>query len=141
MENPPEWRKDCEACEGEGTIERRDISLHHLHSETPEYAIHQCDQCDGEGSVWTDEPVTLAACPPGPFWFDGWLGFKTEYNALLADGRVECPGHLIRWKMSDWPDAYCMKSGEYFWGGTKTHEERANLLVWPVERLLVGDPE
>lgn len=137
----PEWRRECDACEGEGVTMRPDMPLHHSHSEAPEYATAPCGECDGEGWRWTDEPVTLAECRPGPFLHDGALGFKTEYGATIADGPVECPGHLVRFKVSNWPDAYCMDSGEFFWGGAKTHEERAKLLVHPVERLLVGEPE
>lgn len=86
-----------------------------------------------------DARVTLAACPPGPFLFGNILGFKTEYPLDLAEG----PRGM--------PDAYCMESGECFWGGAETHEERAALLVTPVDvrtavrprltiRILEDDP-
>lgn len=69
--------------------------------------------------------VTLADCPPGPFLFEGALGFKTEYRAMVLD-----MGRLVT---SRWPDAYCMATGEAFWGGTTKHRDRAKLLVMPVE--------
>jgi hypothetical protein len=58
--------------------------------------------------------TTLDDCPPGLFVFDGGYGFKTEYND--ANG----------------PEAYCLDSGEYFWGGTNgdVHARRM-LLVTP----------
>jgi hypothetical protein len=80
--------------------------------------------------------VSLAECPPGPFLFEGTLGFKTEYGATRAIGPVNVPGDQIRWIVTDWPDAYCMESGEYFWGGTTSHEERARLLVEPVDVMV-----
>lgn len=57
--------------------------------------------------------VTLAECPPGLFVFNGSIGFKTEYR---IDGE---------------PEAYCVESGEYFWGGTAGHAERRELMVQP----------
>ena len=58
--------------------------------------------------------ATLDDCPPGLFVFDGGYGFKTEYND--ANG----------------PEAYCLESGEYFWGGVNgdVHARRM-LLVTP----------
>ncbi|SEM55320.1 hypothetical protein SAMN05192583_0603 [Sphingomonas gellani] len=58
------------------------------------------------------ERVSLGNCPPGPFIFNGTLGFKTEYGPT---------------------DAYCMGTGEAFWGGTTDKIARAALLVQPVE--------
>lgn len=57
--------------------------------------------------------TTLAACPPGLFVFDGHYGFKTEYSD------------------ENGPEAYCEPSGEYFWGGAKSKEQRAKLVVTP----------
>lgn len=57
--------------------------------------------------------VTLAECPPGLFVFNGSIGFKSEYGAA---GAVDC---------------YCVESGEYFWGGTSTPDERRKLMVSP----------
>lgn len=82
------------------------------------------------------ELCTLAECPPGAFLFNDTLGFKTEYNAMQSDGPVACPGDQIRWKVSNWPEAYCMDSGEFFWGGAANHEDRAKLLVLPVESVV-----
>lgn len=64
--------------------------------------------------------VTLRDCPPGPFLYEGGLCFKTEYG-------------------TQWPDAYCLESGEFFWGGTTRHEDRAALIVQPLE--CVPSPE
>jgi hypothetical protein len=69
--------------------------------------------------------VTLAECPPGVFLFEGTLGFKTEYGMTLHQSG--------EWKVTNYPDAYCLDSGEVFWGGTKDHIARAALLVRPVE--------
>lgn len=41
------------------------------------------------------------------------LGFKSEYR---TDGE---------------PDAYCVESGEYFWGGVRSFADRRNLQVRP----------
>lgn len=62
------------------------------------------------------EPCRLDECPPGPFLFNGSLGFRSEY-----------------WSDDDHkPDAYCMDSGEYFWGGADNATKRAALIVQPV---------
>jgi hypothetical protein len=58
--------------------------------------------------------VPLAKCPFGLFLFQGILGIKTEYH---TDGKS---------------DAYCMSSGEYFWGGTNIPTEREALMVTPI---------
>ena len=74
--------------------------------------------------------VTLAECRPGPFLFEGSLGFKTEYGAMsgkdVGNGKVE-------WEVIGGPDVYCMDSGEAFWGGVTSTEVRAALLVHPVD--------
>lgn len=76
--------------------------------------------------------VTLADCPPGPFLFEGKLGFKTEYRAMVrAPSSCRTPPEP-RYMTTCWPDAYCMTTGEAFWGGTSRHRDRANLLVMPV---------
>jgi len=74
--------------------------------------------------------VTLAACPAGPFLFNGSLGFKTEYGAISGK---DLGGGLVQWTMVGGPDVYCMGSGEAFWGGVTNREDRAALLVNPVE--------
>ena len=58
--------------------------------------------------------VTLAECPPGLFVFNGSIGFKSEYSTDTAG-----------------PDAYCLESGEYFWGGTDNRADRVKLKVSP----------
>ena len=59
--------------------------------------------------------TSLAACPPGLFIFEGCFGFKTEYSDQNG------------------PEAYCVESGEYFWGGTKGDADaRRKLVVMPV---------
>lgn len=55
-------------------------------------------------------PCSLAQCPPGFFVFNERLCLKSEYGIA---------------------DAYC-ESGEIFWGGAKTDEERLALQVQPV---------
>jgi hypothetical protein len=74
--------------------------------------------------------VTLAECPPGPFLFEGSLGFKTEYGAMsgkdVGNGKVE-------WAVIGGPDVYCMDSGDAFWGGVTSREARSALLVQPVD--------
>lgn len=58
---------------------------------------------------------TLDQCPPGLFRINGYYGFKTEYRD------------------DNGPEAYCVESGEYFWGGTDGDAEaRRNLKVQPV---------
>jgi hypothetical protein len=59
-------------------------------------------------------PTTLESCPPGLFLFDGGCGFKTEYSDQNG------------------PEAYCVESGEYFWGGTNDAHARRMLMVTPV---------
>jgi hypothetical protein len=73
---------------------------------------------------------SLAACPPGPFLFEGRLGFKTEYGMAL--GR-DMGGGKVEWEITHYPEAFCMDSGEVFWGGAKDHESRARLMVTPVD--------
>ena len=65
--------------------------------------------------------VSLNECPPGLFEFNGHYGFKSEYTTMLEDPRrYQC-------------DAYCLESGEYFWGGASGTEVRGKLLVRPIE--------
>jgi hypothetical protein len=65
------------------------------------------------------EPCRFVNCPPGLFRFAGMLCFKSEYSSK--------PGQQ---------DAYCVDSGEYFWGGTNGDlEARRNLIVQPVAAL------
>lgn len=74
------------------------------------------------------DATTLAECPPGLFLFNGTLGFKTEYGAILGKDH----GGTVDFYMTHWPDAYVAASGEYFWGGASTHEARAALRVIPL---------
>lgn len=55
-------------------------------------------------------PTTFRDCPPGLFVFNGGVCLKSEYG----EGESFC------------------ESGEVFWGGTSTPNERANLVVQPV---------
>lgn len=65
--------------------------------------------------------MTLNDCPPGLFLFNGkHLGFKSEYTTTLENPR--------RYQV----DAYVVESGEYFWGGAKTSEERGKMIVQPL---------
>jgi hypothetical protein len=72
------------------------------------------------------DPVALNECPPGPFEFNGSLGFKTEYGA--AKWLPERDAFTV----SHWPDPYCLDSGEAFWGGVSGQEARAALVVQPL---------
>lgn len=78
--------------------------------------------------------VTLAECPPGLFLWNGTLGFKSEYRAMepvdATNGK--------HWKVGNRADAYCADSGEYFWGGTSNHDDRAKLLVYPISAETVA---
>lgn len=71
--------------------------------------------------------VSLAECPPGLFRHGDTLGFKSEYGAMEPAGT-----NFKTWTVGNQPDAYCADTGEYFWGGTKTKEDRAALMVEPV---------
>jgi len=56
------------------------------------------------------------------------LGFKTEYGAMSSadeNGRVG-------WTMTNRPDAYCLDTGEFYWGGTTTHDARGVIVVQPL---------
>jgi len=117
VEGAGEWRRTCDACEGEGTVERRDIPLHHLHSESPEYAQRQCGECDGAGWRWTDELIDLADAPVGLFWCGDTLAMKTEYGN--NEGRI---------------DAFIVSSGEFFWGDApQTIASQRASMVLPIE--------
>lgn len=62
------------------------------------------------------EPCPFADCPPGLFRYAGMLCFKSEYSSH--------PGQQ---------DAYCVDTGEYFWGGTRDVAARRALIVTPVD--------
>ena len=56
----------------------------------------------------------LEDAPPGLFRFGDTWGFKTEYED------------------DNGPEAYCVESGEYFWGGVSgDREARRKLIVYP----------
>lgn len=76
------------------------------------------------------KPCPLSECPPGPFLFNGCLGFKTEYG--MAHGKDICQGR-VEWSVTNRPDAYVMASGEVFAGGAPTPAERDALIVQPVD--------
>lgn len=72
--------------------------------------------------------MRLADCPPGLFFWNGTLGFKSDYGMMersIPEGKT--------WTVGKRPDAYCADTGEIFWGGTQTHEERSEVLVYPVD--------
>lgn len=62
------------------------------------------------------EPCPFVDCRPGLFRFAGMLCFKSEYSSH--------PGQQ---------DAYCVDTGEYFWGGTRDVAARRTLIVTPVD--------
>lgn len=66
--------------------------------------------------------VTLGECEPGLFWFGETLGFKSEYKTKNSSGIYQS-------------DAYCVESGEYFWGGAKGAVAREALLVRPIASM------
>lgn len=68
--------------------------------------------------------VTLDDCPTGLFWFDGTLGFKSEYATTKQEN-----GQIIGLQC----DAYVVSSGEYFWGGTSDWRARTKLMVTPLD--------
>lgn len=59
--------------------------------------------------------VKLVDCPIGLFIKDDTLCVKTEYGN----------------------DAYIVCSGEYFWGGTATEDERNEVMVLPISDKVV----
>lgn len=85
-------------------------------------ALSSCLPADPD--VWklvpAGDPVPLNECPPGPFEFEGSLGFRSEYATTLDAPRR----HQV--------DAYTFESGEYFWGGTSKAEARGKLIVQPL---------
>lgn len=64
--------------------------------------------------------IKLIDAPVGLFEVDGVLVLKTEYSTRHVDGTTT-------------PDCYIVESGEHFWGGVDSVEERNNLMVTPVE--------
>lgn len=64
-------------------------------------------------NIEVKQAVTLSVCPPGLFLFDNKYGFRTEYTD------------------ENGPEAYCVESGEYFWGGAKNSKDRSLILVNP----------
>lgn len=64
--------------------------------------------------------IKLIEAPIGLFEVDGILVLKTEYSTRHEDGTIT-------------PDCYIIESGEYFWGGVDSVEERNNLEVAPVD--------
>lgn len=71
------------------------------------------------GRVENGEPCAFVDCPPGLFRWNGLLCFKSEYSTKAGQ-----------------PDAYCVDSGEYFWGGTNGDlEKRCALIVTPIAAL------
>jgi hypothetical protein len=61
------------------------------------------------------DECTFVDCPPGLFIFKGRLGLKSEYFTNKKS------------------DAYCVSSGEFFWGGVDKYEDRDKLRVVPIE--------
>ncbi len=85
-------------------------------------ALSSCLPADLDGwkLIPTGDPVPLNECPPGPFEFEGSLGFRSGYSTMLDAPRR----HQV--------DAYTFESGEYFWGGTSKTEARGKLIVQPL---------
>lgn len=71
--------------------------------------------------------VRLVNAPIGLFEIDGVLVLKTQYCTKHEDGTVTA-------------DCYIVDSGEYFWGGVESAEERNNLMVTPVDMPTLTPP-
>ena len=71
--------------------------------------------------------IKLIEAPIGLFEVDGILVLKTEYSTRHEDGTIT-------------PDCYIIESGEYFWGGVDSVEERNNLEVTPVDMPTLTPP-
>lgn len=87
-----------------------------------------------EAVVPTERPetavlVSLAECPPGLFWFGDTLGFKTEYGHSTGK---DVGGGKVEWVITSYAEAYCVETGEYFWGGAPDLLAREELMVVPV---------
>lgn len=67
--------------------------------------------------------MRLIDAPIGLFEHDGVMALKTEYSTVH--------GETIT------PDCYTVDGGEYFWGGTKSVEERNDLDVKPIDAVPV----
>lgn len=75
--------------------------------------------------------VTLEDCPTGIFKhthaeYGVTYGFKSEYSTEVRHPETKEFIAISR-------DAYCIPTGEYFWGGAKDHSERSKLLVEPCD--------
>lgn len=73
------------------------------------------------------EKVKLIDSPIGMFKHKNTLVLKTEY----------CTEHNKNGQIIITPDCYIVSSGEYFWGGVDTVEERNNLMITPCNIALV----
>lgn len=71
--------------------------------------------------------IKLIDAPIGLFEVDGILVLKTEYSTRHEDGTIT-------------PDCYIIESGEYFWGGVDSVEERNNLEVALVDMPTLTPP-
>lgn len=71
--------------------------------------------------------IKLINAPVGLFDIDGVLVLKTEYSTQHEDGAIT-------------PDCYIVDSGEYFWGGVDSVEERNNLMVTPIDMPALSPP-
>ena len=71
--------------------------------------------------------IKLINAPVGLFDIDGVLVLKTEYSTQHEDGAIT-------------PDCYIVDSGEYFWGGVDSVEERNNLMVTPIDMPTLTPP-
>jgi hypothetical protein len=72
--------------------------------------------------------IKLINAPVGLFDIDGVLVLKTEYSTQHEDGAIT-------------PDCYIVDSGEYFWGGVDSVEERNNLMVTPIDMPTLTPPD
>ena len=142
---------ECDTCCGSGKI-AEEARTHGANQHSA--CQMDCEDCEGSGRLAQPEPilpgegegeeigaeydaaahcVTLAECPPGLFFWNGSLGFKSEYGAMEPVG-----SNFKAFKVGNRADAYCVESGEFFWGGTSNHDDRARVLVYPIDAKVVA---
>ncbi len=100
---------ECLSCHGEGSIEHPHMPLHTLQSETPEYAIVDCEDCQGTGKVWQDADSGDRVPSDGEIYtlgsFGGDQAAKDAFVAALRpspDDRIaELEAELDRFRRPD----------------------------------------
>jgi len=101
--------------------------IYHLRTHTPaaDGGLHPATSLIPDGT-----PVRLDECPPGPFLGPtGGIGLKTEYGNI--SGKDTGCGR-VTWTMTSDPDVYVLESGEAWWGGTSSKDEKHAQMVTPL---------